>query len=292
MGKILVIGSGGQLATAYKAVLPDALFVGRDTLNLQHPLQVRGVLSSLAPSAVINTAAYTQVDKAETEEALAQAVNAGSPAEMARYCASHDIPFVHFSTDYVFNGEGKTPWKETDATAPLNAYGRSKLAGEQAITEAGGQYLIFRTSWVYDASGKNFVNTILRLAAEREELKVIDDQFGAPTYAPHLAEAALAGLELAQRMEHFPSGIYHLCNAGETTWHRFAAGIIKHAKRMGAPVKVKTTQPIPATEYPLPAHRPYNSRLDCTKARSILGVTMPSWEEGLAACMEKKRESA
>lgn len=292
MGKILVIGSGGQLATAYKALLPDALFVGRDTLNLQHPLQVRGVLSSLTPSAVINTAAYTQVDKAETEEAVAQAVNAESPAEMARYCAAENIPFVHFSTDYVFNGEGKTPWKETDATAPLNAYGRSKLAGERGIEDAGGQYLIFRTSWVYDAFCKNFVNTILRLVGEREELSIIDDQFGAPTYAPHLAAASLAGLEAAQNREEFPSGIYHLCNAGETTWYRFAAGILKHAKRAGLPVKVKTTKPIPATEYPLPAHRPYNSRLDCAKARSILGITMPSWEEGLAACMEKKRETA
>ncbi len=292
MGKILVIGSGGQLATAYKDLLPDALFVGRDTLNLQHPLQVRGVLSSLAPSAVINTAAYTQVDKAESEEAVALAVNAQSPTEMARYCATENIPFVHFSTDYVFSGEGKTPWKETDATAPLNAYGRSKLAGEQGIAEAGGNHLIFRTSWVYDAYGKNFVNTILRLAGEREELSIIDDQFGAPTYAPHLAAASLAGLEAARGMREFASGVYHLCNAGETTWYRFANSIIRHAKRAGLPVKMKTATPVPATEYPLPAHRPYNSRLDCTRARSILGITMPVWEEGLAACMEKKRESA
>lgn len=292
MGNVLVIGSGGQLAKAYKELLPDALFVGRDTLDLQHPMQVRGVLSSLAPSAVINTAAYTQVDKAETDEAVARAVNAESPLEMARYCAAQDIPFIHFSTDYVFNGEGKTPWKETDATAPLNAYGRSKLAGEEAIAQSGAKHLLFRTSWVYDAFGKNFVNTILRLAGEREELKVIDDQFGAPTYAPHLAEGALAALEAAQAMEQFPSGIYHLCNAGETTWFRFAKRITSHAKQAGFPVKVKTIVPIPATDYPLPAHRPYNSRLDCTKARSILGVTMPAWEEGLAACMEKKRESA
>jgi dTDP-4-dehydrorhamnose reductase len=289
---ILVIGSDGQLAKAFKALLPDAVFLGRGVLDLAYPERVEAALGHYNPAAVINAAAYTQVDNAESEEALAITVNAQSPAAIAIYCSARAIPFVHFSTDYVFDGSGDTPWREDDTPAPLGAYGRSKLAGENAVERIGGKYLIFRTSWVYDALGKNFVNTILRLAAEREELRVINDQFGAPTYAPHLAEAVLRALQHAMSDPHFPSGIYHLCNAGVTTWYAFAVQIVEHARRRGLPVKTKVIHPIRAMEYPLPAPRPHNSRLDCALAHSIFGVSLPAWEEGLIACMEARRETA
>lgn len=286
MRRITIIGSSGQLAQAFRVLLPEAIFLGREQLDLGHPAQVKEVLARTQPSLVINTAAYTQVDKAESEEALAHTVNAESPAAMAEYCATQQIPFVHYSTDYVFDGSGTRPWREGDIPSPLNAYGRSKLAGEKAILAMGGKHIIFRTSWVYDAFGRNFVNTILRLVGERESLSIIDDQFGAPTYAPHLAQATLQALAAIKKIPDFPSGIYHLCNAGEATWYRFAVQIVQHAQRIGLPVKTSHIHPIKATQYPLPAPRPYNSRLDCAKALSILGVAMPSWEEGLTACME------
>jgi dTDP-4-dehydrorhamnose reductase len=288
MQPLLVIGSGGQLARALKSLQPDALFLDRARADLSHPQSLSQALEGYDPYALINAAAYTQVDNAEKEEALATTVNAESPAVMAAYCARRRIPFVHFSTDYVFDGSGDAPWKENDSTAPLNAYGRSKLAGERAVAHAGGKHLIFRTSWVYDAEGKNFLNTILRLASDREELRIINDQFGAPTYAPHLAGGALAALEKAMRRPEFPSGVYHLCNQGVTTWHGFASLIVEHARRLDKPVKVKTITPIPAREYPLPAARPHNSRLDCARALSMFGVSLPDWRDGVAQCMERK----
>lgn len=291
-GPVLITGADGQVGRAFRALLPDAVFCSRSKLDLAYPEKLQEVLGQINPSVIINAAAYTQVDNAESEEELATRVNGESPAVMARYCASRVIPFVHFSTDYVFDGSGDMPRIETDAPAPLNAYGRSKLAGERAIMEAGGEYLIFRTSWVYDAQGKNFVNTILRLASEREELRIINDQFGAPTYAPHLAAAALAALGKAGSVPGFPSGIYHLCQQGVTTWYQFAVQIVNHAKHLGLPVKTKVIHPITTADYPLPAARPHNSRLDCTRARSIFGVALPTWEEGIAACMKEKYETA
>ncbi|HEU5046413.1 MAG TPA: dTDP-4-dehydrorhamnose reductase [Rickettsiales bacterium] len=291
MNNLLVIGSTGQLARALRRLLPNAVFLGRGMLDLSKPETVREVLGNYAPSAVINAAAYTQVDNAEKEEALATAVNAESPAIMASWCAKKNIPFVSFSTDYVFDGSGDNARKEEDAVRPLNAYGRSKAESEKRIVEAGGKYLLFRTSWVYDASGKNFLNAILRLAGEREELRVINDQFGAPTFAAHLAKATLNALETALKQPSFPSGIYHLCNAGVTTWHGFASAIVEEARTHNVPLQVQRIQPIPATEYPLPAKRPANSRLDCSKAKAVLNITMPSWRDGVSECMKEKYEN-
>jgi len=291
MKQPLVIGETGQLARAFKALLPDAVFLGRGVADLAMPDQLSELLERYDPSMVINAAAYTQVDNAEVEEGLATLVNAQSPAAMAIYCANRHIPFVNFSTDYVFDGSGESPWREDNLPDPINAYGRSKLAGEDAVAHIGGAYFVFRTSWVHDAPGKNFVNTILRLAGEREELRVIDDQFGAPTYAPHLAEAALRIVDKAQAMERFPSGVYHLCNTGVTSWHGFATAIVEEARRCAFPVKVRSIKGIPASEYPLPAKRPHNSRLDCSKALSMFGVSLPSWREGLKASMEIRREN-
>jgi dTDP-4-dehydrorhamnose reductase len=287
--KALVIGSNGQLARAFKTLLPDAVYLDRSAADLSKPDKLSETLEQYDPSVVINAAAYTHVDNAESERVLANTINGQSPAAMAIYCNNKSIPLLHFSSDYVMSGNGDKPWKETDAPAPVNAYGYSKLNGEEAIAHIGGAYLIFRTSWVYDAGGKNFLNTILRLAGERQELRIISDQHGAPTYAPHLAAAALQALEAAQSKAVFPSGVYNLCNSGVTSWFGFASSIIDHARRKGLKVKVEDIHPISTAEYPLPAKRPYNSRLDCSKVLSMLGVSMPTWQDGLKECMELKR---
>lgn len=285
---ILIFGANGQVGRALSAALgPACAALSREQADLADEGAVESALSAHAPRAVINAAAFTAVDAAETEVEAAHAVNAVAPAIMARYCAGRGIPFVHFSTDYVFDGSGSTPWREEDAPAPLGVYGAGKRAGEEAVRASGGKYLIFRTSWVYDAEGKNFFTTMMRLAREREELRVVNDQHGAPTYAPHLAAAALSGLEQACSMAEFPSGIYHLAAAGETTWHGFAEAIFSAARARGDALKIRRVQAISTAEYPLPAARPANSRLDCGKAKRVLGIALPSWQEGLSECMER-----
>ena len=289
--KILVLGASGQVGTALLELLGNrGIALDQQDVDFAQPKSLEPALTRLAGShkisAVINAAAYTQVDKAESEEALAQAVNSEAPGVLARWCAGQNIPFVHYSTDYVFNGQGTRPWTECDATAPLNAYGRTKLAGEVAVTQAGGSHLIFRTSWVYNSSGKNFLKTMLRFGAEREVIKVVADQHGAPTYAPHLAQATLAVLENASAQPQFPSGIYHLCNTGETTWYEFALAIFESARVKGIPLKVKTVEPAATADFPTPAKRPFNSRMSTEKAKRVLNVQLPDWREGLAECMK------
>lgn len=292
MSALLVVGSSGQVARALKVLHPNAVFLDRGAMDLSQPDGLVQQLEKYHPHAIINAAAYTQVDNAEKEEKLAHTVNAEAPAVMAKFCASRNIPFVTFSTDYVFDGSGEKAWKETDKVAPLNAYGRSKAAGEQAIAAIQGKHLIFRTSWIYDAQGKNFLNTVFRLAAERAELRIVNDQFGAPTYAPHLAKAVLLALDSALAKPEFPSGIYHLCNAGVVTWHGFASEIVEQAKKYAPPsLKVQTIQPIRTSDYPLPATRPHNSRLDCGKVKSVLNVSMPDWRDGLSDCLKEKYEN-
>jgi dTDP-4-dehydrorhamnose reductase len=289
--KLLVLGANGQVGRALKTLRPDAMFLDSLQADLATPERLTNVLKPHTPDALINAAAYTQVDKAEEEEDIATRINAQAPLVMAEFCAKRKIPFVTYSTDYVFNGSGDRPWVETDMPAPLNAYGRSKLKGEHAVESVKGDNLILRTSWVYDAHGKNFVNTILRHAAEREELRVIDDQYGAPTYAPHLAQATLAVLAQACEMKDFPTGTYHLCSGGVTTWYGFAVAIIEHARSKGIALKVQRVVPIPAIDYPLPARRPMNSRLDCAKALSMFGIRLPDWQEGVRACMDARNEN-
>jgi len=282
---ILVLGARGQVGSAISGLLKGKC-IGWDsaTADLSSPESIARALEGVSPSAIINAAAYTQVDKAETERALAMAVNATAPGILAAWCAKRGIPFVHYSTDYVFDGSGALPRDEAASPHPLNIYGESKLAGEKAVAAAGGKYLIFRTSWVYDETGQNFLNTMLRLGAEREELRVVADQHGAPTYAGHLAAATLKALEIPN----FTPGIYHLCNGGETTWHGFAESIFANARQHGQSLAVKRVIPITSAEYPTPAVRPLNSRLSCLKAKELLGLAMPAWQEGLNACMEKK----
>lgn len=314
----LIIGANGQLGKALQAVLAsrdDVTFWGRDEADLANPKQLKDALKAIVPTAIINAAAYTAVDKAEEEEAVALAVNADSVGIMADFCAARGIPLVHYSTDYVFDGSGDAPHSEGDATAPINVYGRSKLAGEQAIAASGCAHLIFRTSWVYDAAGKNFVNTMLRLGAEREELRVVADQIGSPTYAPHLAEVSMAAFARAlgmssprRRGSHeaieadsrlrgnddiigFPSGIYHAVGGGEyVSWHGFAEAIFAQSRAQGEALKVQHVLPIAASEYPTPAKRPANSRLATNKLHDVIGLSMPSWQDGLAECLKQRAQ--
>lgn len=282
----LIFGANGQIGQALGALLEDVVLLSREEADFSKPETLPAIIESIKPDYIINAAAYTQVDKAEEEEALATLINADAPAVLAREAAKRGIAFVHYSTDYVFDGAGDAPRKEDAKLAPLNAYGRSKLAGEKAVKAAGGAYLIFRTSWVYDAFGKNFLNTMLRLGAEREHLRVVADQIGAPSFASHLAEATLEALEEACKEYEFPSGIYHLCNRGETSWHGFAEAIFAQAKQRGMEMKVQTVEPIPSSAYPTPATRPLNSRLDCRKLEETFGLRMPDWREGLNEALE------
>ncbi len=289
-GKILVCGENGQVGRALQALLGEkAVVLGSRVADFSNPDAVRKVLDNIAtpPNAIINAAAYTQVDKAEEEEEVAFCVNAETPGLLAEYAAKHTIPFVHYSTDYVFPGMGSMPLKETDDTAPQNAYGRTKLAGEENIQAVGGKFLIFRTSWVYDETGKNFLTTMLRLGKERETLRVVADQLGAPTYAPALAEATLAALDYAENQLHFPSGVYHLAGQGVASWHGFAEAIFAEARQRGIKLAVENVEPIPSSAYPTPAKRPENSQLDCSLAQTVLHASLPDWWESLKCCMER-----
>lgn len=276
------------MGKALRPLLPEAVFLDRREADFANPAALQDLLESHCPDVVINAAAYTQVDNAESEENLAYIINAESPAAIAIYCSEKSIPLVHFSTDYVFDGSGSHARKENDSVNPLGAYGRTKLAGEDKIQQVGGKFLILRTSWLYDADGRNFFNTMLRLTSEREELRVVSDQVGAPTYVPQLARASLAALSSALKQEEFPSGIYHMCHGGETSWHAFAEAIAEGARARGIALKVKNIAAIASEEYPVPARRPLNSRLDCSKLRDLLGVQLPVWQEGLSACLEQK----
>jgi dTDP-4-dehydrorhamnose reductase len=289
---ILIFGANGQVGSALAKLLGNkAVALSRAEADFSHPELLEAIIAAYNPAAVINACAYTQVDKAEEEEALAYTVNASAPELLARACASRNIPFIHYSTDYVFPGNGERAWIETDITSPLNAYGRTKRAGEEKIEACGGKYLIFRTSWVYDESGKNFLNTMLRLGSERETLTIVGDQRGAPTYAPALAKATLQALRNAQNLPEFPSGIYHLCGAGVTSWHEFAEAIFQQARKKKVPLKIQEVKAIATAAYPTPAKRPLNSQLNCSKARQILTVELPAWQESLQECMEQKYES-
>lgn len=287
--RIAILGANGQVGSALAALLGDrAVPLTRAEANLNEPETLAALLDSIQPDAVINAAAYTAVDKAEEEYDAAFVANAKAPAELARWCAEHNVPFVHYSTDYVFDGEGETPWRENDPKAPLNVYGASKLAGEVAVEETGAKHLIFRISWVYDATGKNFMNTMLRLGADRDTLSVVADQYGAPCYAPDLADYTLRALEKAAQMPEFPSGIYHMVHGGITTWHGFAEAIFSGARQMGKELRVQTVGAIPASAYPTPAKRPQNSRMDCSRFRSVFGLELPHWEQGLHNALKQK----
>lgn len=286
---IVILGKNGQIARAFQNLLGErAVALSRAECNLADADSIHAALERYAPSIIINAAAYTQVDKAETERGEAQAINAESLATIGAWAKAHDALVVHFSTDYVFDGSGETPWMEGSPTAPLNHYGATKLAGERALLASGAKGLIFRISWVYDAHGGNFLNTMLRLGAEREKLSIVADQWGAPCYAPWVAEAAWQVVEQARKEGIRDMEIYHLAPEGETSWHGFASHIFDVARGAGMALKVREVEAIPASAYPTPAKRPSNSRLNCEKIVTRYGLKRPSWQEGVADALRKK----
>lgn len=271
---ILVFGKTGQVATEIARLAPDAVCVGRDRADLADPNACRDLILDLAPSGIINAAAYTAVDRAEDDETLASRVNGDAPAAIAQAAARLNVPLVHISTDYVFDGAGEQPFSPDAPTAPLGAYGRSKLLGEQGVAEAGGQYVVLRTSWVFSAHGANFLKTMLRLGQERPELSVVADQIGAPTPAADIARACLS--IVAQLPEnHGKTGIYHFAGTPDTSWAGFAREIMAQAGL------ACTVRDIATAQYPTPARRPLNSRLDCTSLAAF-GLSRPDWRLGVA----------
>ena len=270
---VLVFGQSGQVARELARLMPQALFLGRAEADLTDPEACARALRASGARLVVNAAAYTAVDKAETEQALAHRINAEAPGAMAQAAAETGAAFVHISTDYVFDGTGEAAWRPDDATGPLGAYGRSKLAGEVAVRAAGGTHLILRTSWVFSAHGSNFVKTMLRLSESRDALAVVADQIGGPTPAAAIARACLEiGAQLAEAPQ--KAGTYHISGAPDVSWAGFAREIFARAGRA-----VSVTD-IPGSAYPTPARRPKNSRLNC-ETLAVFGLTRPDWRLGL-----------
>ncbi|WP_295481212.1 dTDP-4-dehydrorhamnose reductase [uncultured Pseudomonas sp.] len=284
--KILVCGHHGQLAQALHGALADLgelHLLGRDQLDLANPEALRAPLRRLAPDLIVNAAAHTAVDQAESEAELAYAINAEGPRVLAEEAARLKAPLIHYSTDYVFDGSKTSAYTEADTPNPLGVYGQSKLAGEQAITAVGGEHLILRTSWVYSLHGRNFLLTMQRLLQERAQLKVVSDQIGAPTWAGTLAASTRALIERWQSGESGAWGTYHLTAQGETSWFGFAQAIAAHLQARGLPCA--ELLPIPSSEYPTPARRPLNSRLDCSRLAQQWHVSLPHWQQALNDCL-------
>lgn len=281
--RILLTGATGQLGRELKrslSPLGELRACDRGTLDLADADAVRAALREFRPSLIVNAAAYTAVDKAETDTATATAINATAPGLLAELARELDARLIHFSTDYVFDGSGERPWREDDATGPLGAYGASKLAGEQAITSSGARALILRTSWVFGLHGANFMKTMLRLAQQREQLGIVADQFGAPTWTRHLADATLA---LALKPE--AQGLYHLANADVTSWADYAEAIFAEAMPLGLITRTPLVSHLTSAEFPTPAKRPANSRLDCSRIARDHGIALPGWRTALADCL-------
>jgi dTDP-4-dehydrorhamnose reductase len=292
--RILVTGVSGQVGGALVARLRSSATVigaNRATLDLAAPQSLAAVLDRLAPQFIINPAAYTAVDQAEDERALAMRVNGEAPGAMARWAATRAVPLVHLSTDYVFDGSGERAWHEEDPPHPLSAYGASKLAGEQEVRAAAGPSLIVRTSWVYAARGKNFLRTIARLAREREELRIVADQIGAPTSAALIADGIAGmlagGIDVVRERMRQCGGLVHLAAAGETSWHGFASAIAEGLHARSVPLVVRRIVPITTDQYPTKARRPHNSRLDLTRLRGIFGITPPHWQAALSTELDR-----
>ena len=272
--KLLVFGKTGQVARELilQGSAHEITALGRDQADLSHPEACAAIIAQSDADAVINAAAYTAVDKAEEEEDLATVINGDTPGAMARVCATKGVPFLHVSTDYVFDGTGETPWSPSDPVAPQNAYGRSKLAGEEAVRAAGGPHLILRTSWVFSAHGANFVKTMLRLSETRDHLTVVADQIGGPTAARDIAKALLA---IAPQLSTRQGGTYHFAGQPPVSWADFAREIFA---KSGRNMQVAD---IPTSDYPTPAKRPLNSRMDCADLTRDFGVAIPDWRASL-----------
>lgn len=286
--RILLIGCAGQLGRELKrslASLGELVACDHRQLDLAGPQGLRDAVHAIKPTAIVNAAAYTAVDKAEDEPTVADAINGVAPGVLAEEARRLGALLIHYSTDYVFDGAKSAPYTEADKPAPLAAYGRSKLAGELAIAATGGRHLIFRTSWVYGLHGSNFMKTMLRLGSERNELRVVGDQLGAPTWTRHLADVTALVLARAE----IPNGLYHLAAAGETSWHGYAEAIFTEARSAGLLEQLPKVHRITSADYPLPAPRPANSRLDCSHFSSDFGLALPDWRTGLIDCLADAR---
>ena len=278
---VLVFGKTGQVAQEL-ARLGDVICMDRSQADLSDPAACAEIIAQTDASAVINAAAYTAVDRAEDEETLATRINGLTPAALARTAAARGLPFVQISTDYVFDGSGDQPWTPDAPTAPLNAYGRSKLAGEEGVRAAAGPHVILRTSWVFSALGANFVKTMLRLSESRDQLTVVADQIGGPTWAGDIARTCLTLAEAL--MNGHPGGTYHLSGGPDTSWASFAREIFAQAGR------ATHVTDIPTANYPTPAKRPANSRLDCTSLTCDFAIPRPDWRAGLTHVLKELKE--
>lgn len=287
--KILLLGKNGQVGWELQrslAPLGELIALGSDSPglcgNLRDAEGLAATVRAVAPDVIVNAAAYTAVDQAESDVAACRAVNAGGPALLAQEAARLGALLVHYSTDYVFDGSGQAPWREEAATGPLNVYGQSKLEGEQAIAASGCRHLVLRTSWVYAARGGNFAKTMLRLAGERERLSVVDDQVGAPTSAELIADVTAHAVRATQQRPEL-GGIYHLAAAGATSWHGYAQFVIEQARRAGLAIKVapEAIAAVGSDAFPTPAARPRNSRLATDKLQAAFGLVLPPWQTGV-----------
>lgn len=287
--RMFVTGATGQIVTALRegAGECEVITVGRPRLDLADPPSIAPVIAARRPDIVVNAAAYTAVDQAESDWAAALAINGEGAGAVARAAAGIGVPVIHISTDYVFDGTKTSPYGETDPVAPVNAYGRSKLAGEEAVAAANADHVILRTAWVYAAEGKNFLRTMLRLAETRPDIGVVADQRGVPNYAPDLAAAIMA---VARNMIAHPArkdmrGIFHLSAAGSVSWADFAQEIFRQSALRGGPSAA--IKPLTTADYPTPARRPANSRLDSAKLQRVHDVSLPDWRDAVARCMDR-----
>lgn len=290
--KILLLGKTGQLG---QALLPHLKGIGtvtplgRQELDLAHPETIPATIAHHQPQVIVNAAAYTAVDRAESEPELAQAINGDGPGQLAAAAAQVGAQLIHCSTDYVFPGTQGTPWRETDTPAPLGTYGRTKLAGEQGIQRAlPHRHVIIRTAWVYGTLGPgNFVKTMVRLGQTRETLRVVQDQIGSPTWTEDLAQAIATLITLGEQVS---PGLYHYTNSGVASWYDFAVAILEEAQALNIPLMATQVQPIPTTDYPTPAPRPAYSVLDCGKMTALLGTSAPHWRTSLRAMLRQYRD--
>ncbi|MEO7241643.1 MAG: dTDP-4-dehydrorhamnose reductase [Variovorax sp.] len=293
--RLLLIGKSGQVGwELQRALAPLGELIAVDSRStdfcgdLAQPERLAETVDALAPQVIVNAAAHTAVDKAESEPELAHLLNGNAPGALAAAAARVGALLVHYSTDYVFDGSGEQPWREDDATGPLSVYGRTKLEGEQAIARQCDKHLIFRTSWVYGMRGGNFAKTMLRLAKERDRLTVIDDQFGAPTGAELIADVTAHAIAQTLR-DPAKAGLYHLAAAGVTTWHAYAQFVLREAQAAGASLMAgpDAVHPVPTSAFPTAAKRPGNSRLSTHRLRATFGLAMPAWDQGVMRLMRE-----
>jgi len=291
--RLLVTGANGQVGCELRqslAPLGQVIALDRAACDLARPAEVARILRAATPDVIVNAAAYTAVDRAEQEEELATLINGTAVGEIAQAARQLGALLIHYSTDYVFDGRKDAPYAEDDVPSPISAYGRSKLAGERAIAQCGGRYLIVRTSWIYAARGHNFLKTVLRLARERDELRIVEDQIGAPTWARDLAAATAVMTRQARQeiaRDDFESGLFHVTGSGATSWFDFALAVVKQAEQSGLLARKSKIVPIASSEYPVAATRPKNSRLSGARARHRFQIALPEWEQSLAVCMRE-----